>query len=312
MSDHLNTFTPPHVLNTAILFLVFNRLDTTTQVFQAIRKAKPPRLYIAADGARESRVGESEKVQAVRDYVMAHIDWPCEVKTLFREKNLGCKYAVSSAVIWFFENEEKGIILEDDCLPSQSFFGFCEELLDRYKDDLRVWHISGATVQDEDSKSEDSYHFSVYPGIWGWASWANRWQHYDSELKQHSDENFIKSVLTKNNSITFWTKIFHNMKEKKIDTWDFQWVFTIWLSKGFSITPNINQISNIGFGDGATHTVDPASALSKLKARNIEKIIHPKDIRISHEKDNILANKYFSSSSVGNRIWKKIKRRLLC
>ena len=119
-----DSFTPPQPLNTAVLFLVFNRLDTTKQVFEAIREAKPPRLYIAADGARETKAGEAEKVTAVRDFILKNIDWECDIKTLFREENLGCKYAVSGAIDWFFDNEEMGIILEDDCLPSQSFFGF--------------------------------------------------------------------------------------------------------------------------------------------------------------------------------------------
>ena len=120
--NKMEVFIPKKPLETAVLFLVFNRLDTTKQVFEAIRKAKPPRLYIAADGPRESKEGEAEKVKAVREYVMSNINWDCEVKTLFRDKNLGCKYAVSGAIDWFFENEEMGIILEDDCLPSQSFF----------------------------------------------------------------------------------------------------------------------------------------------------------------------------------------------
>ena len=131
----INEFKPPHQLNTAVLFLVFNRLKTTKQVFKAIRKAKPPRLYIAADGARIDQKDESKKVIEVREYISSNIDWECEVKTLFRERNHGCKLAVSEAIDWFFENEEMGIILEDDCLPSQSFFWFCEELLEKFKND---------------------------------------------------------------------------------------------------------------------------------------------------------------------------------
>ena len=133
--NEVTKFQPPKPLKTAILFLVFNRLDTTKKVFKAIRQAKPPRLYIAADGARANKKGECKNVQLVRDYIMQNVDWDCDVKTLFRDKNLGCKYAVGGAITWFFETEEQGIILEDDCLPSQSFFWYCEELLDRYKED---------------------------------------------------------------------------------------------------------------------------------------------------------------------------------
>lgn len=300
-------FTPPHPLNTAVLFLVFNRLDTTKQVFEAIRQAKPPRLYIAADGAREAKEGETEKVNAVREYIISNIDWECEVKTLFREQNYGCKMAVSGAIDWFFENEEMGIILEDDCLPSQSFFWFCEELLERYKDDMRVWHISGATIVN---KKNDvfSYHFSSYPGIWGWASWANRWEKYDVGIN-----NFIyqKSMDFNNNiDINYWKEIFLNVKENRIDTWDFQWIFTMWNSNGLSISPNLNQIQNIGFGADATHTQNQESELSKMETYNIVKIYHPYEVAIDINIDMYMKKKYFSRKSFFFKVISKIKRML--
>ena len=186
--NKIESYTPPHPLNTAVLFLVFNRIDTTKKVFEAIRQAKPPRLYIAADGARESK-DEEEKVNAVRDYVSSNIDWDCEIKTLFNEKNLGCKMAVSGAIDWFFDNEEMGIILEDDCLPSQSFFWFCEEMLAKYKDDMRVWHVAGNNFHFGWKRDEDySYYFGgIYGSIWGWASWRTRWNHYDVEMKNYDE-----------------------------------------------------------------------------------------------------------------------------
>ena len=147
MSKQNNSiFTSPHPLNTAVLFLVFNRLDTTKQVFHEISQAKPPRLYIAADAARANNINEVKKVHEVRNYIMQNINWECEIKTLFRDQNLGCKYAVTNAISWFFENEEQGIVLEDDCLPSQSFFWYCEELLTKYKDDKSVYLVSGETL----------------------------------------------------------------------------------------------------------------------------------------------------------------------
>ena len=136
-------------LITPVLFIVFNRLDKTRQVFEAIRQARPPFLYIASDGARFNKEGELEKVQAVRDFIIQNIDWKCEVKTLFRKKNLGCKYAVSGAISWFFNNVDQGIILEDDCLPSKSFFWYCEELLEKYKHDNSIYLISGETHNSE-------------------------------------------------------------------------------------------------------------------------------------------------------------------
>lgn len=250
-------FTPPHALKTAVLFLVFNRLDTTKQVFQAIRQAKPPRLYVAADGARANREGESEKVQAVRDYVIQNIDWECKVETLFRDENLGCKYAVSRAITWFFENEEQGVILEDDCLPSQSFFWFCEELLGRYKEDMRIWHIGGLNYQGGIERGDGDYYFSKYNHIWGWASWSSRWKYYDVEMKNlqlFRTENIMKTVFYDRKWINRWLTYFQDTKNSKVDTWDFQWQFTIWSQNGIGVLPNCNLISNVGFGPDATHT----------------------------------------------------------
>ena len=195
MSD---TFTPPAPLQTAVLFLVFNRLDTTRRVFEAIRKAQPPRLYIAADGARVGKHGEAEKVQAVRDYTMKNIDWKCEVKTLFRDQNLGCKYAVSGGISWFFEQEEQGIILEDDCLPSQSFFWFCEELLERYADDEQIFIITGYNKQQRWHPEIYDYFFSNFGGIWGWASWRRAWAHFDGDMKDleyYANTNYFENLL---------------------------------------------------------------------------------------------------------------------
>jgi hypothetical protein len=152
------------------LFLVFNRPDTTSQVFEAIRKARPPKLYVAADGPRLDREGELEKCAQVRAIATA-IDWPCELHTLFRDLNQGCKIAVSTAITWFFEHEEQGIILEDDCLPSQSFFLFCQEMLNHYKNDTRVWHVAGVYPFATDSRDCNAYCFSEYSPIWGWATW---------------------------------------------------------------------------------------------------------------------------------------------
>ncbi|MDH4199246.1 MAG: nucleotide-diphospho-sugar transferase [Spirochaetia bacterium] len=276
-------FTPPQPLKTAVLFLIFNRLDTTKQVFEAIRMAKPPRLYIAADGARESREGEAKKVQEVRDYVTSHIDWQCEVKTLFRDRNLGCKYAVSAAITWFFENEEMGIILEDDCLPCQSFFWFCEQLLEKYKNDMRVWHISGASMLTSDILiNNDSYYFSRYNHIWGWGSWANRWKYYNIKMPLFPDfliNGFIKNI-TKNKLLqTFWLYNFKKAFDGEIDTWDYQWYFTTWSCGGISIIPVVNLVSNIGFGIDATHTSDIHNKLSNVLRKEINlDIIHPKII----------------------------------
>ena len=306
-------FVPPHPLNTAVLFLVFNRPDTTGQVFEAIRQAKPPRLYVAADGPRQEKEGEASRVEDVRNYVTNNIDWPCEVKTLFREKNLGCKYAVSGAITWFFEQEEQGIILEDDCLPSQSFFWFCEELLEKYKKDLRVWHISGDNFQHEQSYGDGSYYFSKYNHIWGWASWADRWQDYDVEMQDldpSSTGRLLESTFPKNQSAKkYWLSVFEGVAKGLVDTWDYQWTYTVWKNSGLSVLPNVNLISNIGFGPDATHTTDLESQLGCMKKFEIELPAEDPSIFITElAADNRTEKLMFAKQSIYLRIFRRLKR----
>lgn len=254
MSANLTTFTPPNPpnppnpLNTAVLFLVFNRLDTTKQVFEAIRLAKPPRLYIAADGARASRAGEAATVQAVRDYVVSHIDWECEVKTLFRVENLGCKIGVSGGIDWFFQNEEEGIILEDDVVPHPDFFAFCELILENYRDDERVMMATGTNYLSAPNL-EDPYFFTQHYTIWGWATWRRAWKYYDVAMTAWDKKKVKNDIQYKFNESfigTHFRETFDSLKTSYVDTWDIQWVFTCLYNSGLCATPRVNLISNIG------------------------------------------------------------------
>lgn len=297
MSANLTTFTPPNSINTAVLFLVFNRLYTTKEVFEAIRLAKPPRLYIAADGARASREGEAATVQSVRDYVLNHIDWECEVKTLFREQNLGCKYAVSSAVAWFFENEEMGIILEDDCLPDPTFFNFCQELLERYCHDQRIGMISGDNFQFGRRRNDDSYYFSKYVHIWGWATWRDRWTgSYDVTMEKWPrirDEGWLADMVGNAREAVYWRKIFELVHRGEIDTWDYQWVFANWVEGRMSILPAVNMITNIGFDGNAMHTTG-ASEFANLTRNPIDfPLTHPPGIFKDIQADQFSEIKWF-------------------
>lgn len=309
--SELQRFTPLQPLNTAVLFLVFNRLDTTRQVFQAIRQAKPPRLYIAADGPRADRPDETDKVQAVRDYVMENVDWECEVKTLFREENLGCKYAVSGAISWFFENEEQGIILEDDCFPSQSFFWFCEELLCRYKDDDSVYLISGDARASEKFISDKDYGFCKYPLIWGWASWSRAWRKYDPEMTDwpQFSENVLNNVGDRRATKRFWRDTLYSMYKKEIDTWDFQFSYLLLKNDAKCVVPRLNLISNVGFGPEATHTFNIDSLSSN---RAIHEYAFPikTDPDLSSENliNQFLDENEFSKNGIVVRIINKFTR----
>lgn len=281
----------------AVLFLIFNRIDSTRQVFKAIRQARPSRLYLAADGPRSSKEGEDKKVKAVREYVLKHIDWDCEVKTLFRENNLGCKMAVSGAIDWFFDNEEMGIILEDDTVPDPSFFAFCANMLEKYCNDDRVMHISGVNFQDGVKRGDGSYYFSGFSHVWGWATWRRAWKNYDVTMKElpallhlglFDDKAF--SNVTKQYLKKVFTKTYENM----IDTWDYQWHFAILKMNGICITPNQNLVTNVGFGDDATHTKNANSMVSYLKTQSMELIQHPSGMDLNIEADLCTSEKFFA------------------
>lgn len=295
-----NTFTPPHPLKTAVLFLIFNRPDTTKQVFEAIRQAKPSRLYVAADGPRADKAGEVEKVEQVRR-IATQVDWYCEVKTLFRGKNFGCRVAVSSAIDWFFENEEEGIILEDDCLPSQSFFWFCEELLERYRGDMRVMQICGSNFLNGWRRSNNSYYFSQYGPIWGWASWRRAWIYYDVGIKlwpEVKEEKIFLDFCDGKREMLFRLNLYDKVFAGKIDTWDYQWGFAKMINSGLSVTPNANLISNIGFREDSTHVTNSDSSFANMRVSNLHiPLRHPNFIcrdRISDQK----YLKYFVNQSI--------------
>jgi hypothetical protein len=297
-----------------ILFLIFNRPDTTKKVFEAIGKYKPKELYIAADGPRKDKGGEKELCEETRK-ITENIDWDCEVKTLFRDENLGCRDAVSSAIDWFFENVEDGIILEDDCLPNQAFFRFCEELLDRYRDNEKIMHVSGNNFQLGKKVTDYNYYFSNLNHVWGWATWRNRWQKYNkkmSGLEKFINED-IKKILKYNKMIKQWTENFKKVKNGILDTWDYQWTFSIWSNNGISLLPSKNLVQNIGFDNRSTHTIYKPQYIDKFNAEakaqdNFKVNRHPEKIKVNLEADQRYYRKI--RDSLYYRIIRYIKKKI--
>lgn len=272
---------------TPILFIIFNRPDCTLRALNEIKKVQPKKLYISADGPRQRKSGEKEICELTRKIVFENITWACEVKSLIRDENVGCKLAVSSAINWFFENEEQGIILEDDCLPEHSFFNFCQILLKKFKDENSVMHIGGTNFLTDKIRIDASYYFSKMIHIWGWATWRRAWKLYDIEMN-HLDElekDFKKITVSKKEK-NYWIKIFRKVKKNQIDTWDYQWQYSIWVNNGIGITPAVNMISNIGFGPGATHTVNAGETVANMSTEAINTIHHPLTIERNSEADN--------------------------
>jgi hypothetical protein len=271
----------------SILFLVFNRPDTTAKVFEQIRRYRPARLYVAADGPRRERTDEAERCARTRE-IATRIDWPCTLKTLFRDDNLGCKVAVSSAISWFFEHEEEGVILEDDCLPSPSFFWYCAELLERYRHNERVMHIGGANFGQGVSREEAGYYFSNYVHVWGWASWRRAWNGYDVNLQFLSDferSDQFRSTFRRNRERRFWSALASEVRDGGIDTWDVQWFFHVLRSGGVATIPTVNLISNLGFGEISTHTSGRDPRIAGLALNDLAVLRHPDSVKVNRDAD---------------------------
>jgi hypothetical protein len=308
------------VTEVPILFLVFNRPDATAQVMDAIRAARPERLYIAADGPRDGKPGEAERCAEVRG-LATQVDWPCEVGTLFRECNLGCRDAVSSAITWFFEQEPEGIILEDDCVPSLSFFPYCAELLARFRNDERIMCITGNNFQRDMNGYPYSYYFSKYNHIWGWATWRRAWRCYDDTMKlypEYVDYNSFKSLSCSRDFFDYWKGELEKVYHRTLDTWDYVWMFACWANSGLTCTPRVNLVSNIGFGPDAAHCRDSNSSSSNLSRFDIEiPLRHPPlivrnadaDMHVTENVFNIRPNP-LSSGKALNLVKRGVRRGL--
>lgn len=275
-------------LETPVLFITFCRPGTTRKVFEKIRQAQPKKLYIAQNFPSSDNTEEIKKWKDVRA-IIENVDWDCDARRLYRERYLGVKTSVSSAIDWFFENVEEGIILEDDCLPSQSFFWFCQELLEKYRNDTRIMCIGGSTyVEKEDNFSNYSYHFARTGGIWGWASWRRAWKLYEPEMEswpQAKRENIMRDLFT--GEPEFY-KLFNDLFEKAYQnnfTWDYQWAYSKLIHSSLNIMPCRNLICNIGFGTAeAAHTHSRQDRFSNMRLHEIKfPLKHPKFIVIDRK-----------------------------
>jgi hypothetical protein len=284
-------------MKTPILFLIYNRPNLEKQVFEKIRQAKPSDLYVASDGPKDR---SDKKLCDEAKKIITTIDWPCHLHTLYRKKNLGCGKAVSGAIDWFFSHIEEGIILEDDCLPDLSFFPYCEDLLTRYRNDPNIMLISGTTYFLNPFFSK-SYSFSIFPQIWGWASWRRAWKLYDYSMKafpRYLYSNKISEIIKGSREQTFWNKLLTRAHKHEIDSWDLQWAFTCFLHKGLCIIPKTNLVSNIGFYKQALHTKGkPLMYVNKTMKIHFP-LEHPEKIHSSVLIDSYIQKNIYNPSPI--------------
>ncbi len=299
------------VLNTPVALIIFNRPETTQRVFEAIAKARPTKLLVIADGPRKPE--EEAKCREARAIVQ-QVDWPCEVLTNFAEQNLGCGVRPATGLDWVFSQVEEAIILEDDCLPAPSFFGYCQELLTRYRQEERIVHISGNNFQNGQSRTEASYYFSKYSHNWGWATWRRAWQHFDYQMKtwpEFKQDGRFQKICDDPYEQKYWSEIFDHVHRGVRDIWDAQWLYACWSHNGLSILPNVNLISNVGFGAQATHTAERTDVM-ELPTQDIWKIKHPLTIERQVEADRYTFDHVFGGRAMRaqNSLPMRVRRRL--
>ncbi len=301
-----------------ILMCVFNRPGLTAHVLQSVARQRPRQLLIAGDGPRPDYPDDVALVERTRR-IVERINWDCEVEARFSATNLGCRQHMAQAITWAFERHERLIILEDDCLPNDSFFTFCGEMLERYADNQRVMMVSGNTYPTG-GFGEHSYRFSKYPLIWGWASWRRAWNHYDLGMANWQDPAIQQRVLDQftcgPDERAYWQAIFDRQHAGEINTWDYSWTFACWANRGLAILPRQNLVSNLGFGDSATHTFDAGSPMANRQTFPLEVTSHPLALARDEAADQIIRRIVFEpdnavSGPKGLRERKSLMSRLL-
>lgn len=292
--------------------VIFNRPEHTARVLAEIARVRPRKLMVAADGPRPTHPNDAVLCQAARAVVEQTVDWDCDLRTLYSDVNLGLAVRVATACDWFFSQEEEVIVLEDDCVPNPSFFPFCAELLERYRNDPRVMVISGDNCQFGRNRTPYSYFFSRYPHIWGWASWRRTWNLYDPKISQWPElrrTDWLARMLNDSRAERYWRRILDGTYMGRMNTWDYQLLFAIWMAGGLCVIPENNLVSNIGFGAGATHTTESGSPLANMPVHPVElPLRHPPEVLRHVAADEYDDRTQFTNPTLLKRVRQKLRR----
>jgi len=285
-------------MQTSVALIIFNRPGNTKRVFDEISKAKPPKLFIVADGPRTTHPEDIKKCAAARA-IVENVDWECDVYKNFSKVNMGCGIRPATGINWIFEHVDRCIILEDDCLPHPSFFQFCDELLEKYKNDDRIMQICGTASLHSENQSPYSYYFIRHNICWGWATWRRAWKYFNIKIEKWPilrNTSWLNDILQKPLAVEYWKNIFDAAYYKytdDIDYWDYQWRFAFWLQKGLAIKPHNSLISNIGFNEDATHTLWSKDPYANLERSAITfPLKHPPVIEIDGAEDRLIVEQF--------------------
>lgn len=295
------------MMQTPVVVCVFNRPAETARVLEALRSARPRTLFVVSDGPREGSRGESETVSRVRE-LFQRPGWPCDIVANYSETNLGCRRRVSSGLDWVFGQVSEAIVLEDDTVPHPSFFPFCAELLDRYRDESRVGSISGTDFTGGSYRTDTSYGFSRYNLFWGWATWKRAWAIYDDgmgcldEVGAESLQAVLARTFRRRRERLYWRHVLTRVHQGKIDSWGYQWLLSCWRAGLLGIQPAWSLVQNIGVGEQATHTRYRTYDTGRL-GEMIFPLSHPAAIRRDEELDRTIEDRIYSKSVSSRLKW---------
>lgn len=297
-------------MKTPVVFIVFNRPVLTARVFARIRAARPERLFVVADGPRADRPDDIARCREVREMIEERLDWPCQVVRDYADTNLGCGRRVATGITAVFERVDSAIILEDDCLPDPSFFPYCEELLEKYRDDARIGLISGSHHQREPTYGTDDYYFCRYGNIWGWATWRRAWREFDHQMSdwpQWRRSGGLERMFPDREVRAFWRKTWNEVSVGKHDTWDYQWTFAYMQHGMLGILPRVGLIENIGFGPGATHTLGETEGSAAVGSMTFP-LRHPREVKPDLDAEARASDRFFKRRPLLKRVLVRLRR----
>lgn len=289
-------------------------------MFAALRAQRPPRLFVVADGPRVGHPDDVARCAAVRA-IVEQVDWPCEVRRSYADANLGLKRRVSSGLDWVFGEVERAIVLEDDCVAHPDFFRLCDELLERYADDERVWVVTGDNFQAGRRRGNAAYYFSKYSHCWGWATWRRAWTHFEGDIPFWREWKTSKQwghVAGTRAEREYWDAIFDTVERQEIDSWAYPWTVCVWYHGGLTATPNVNLVTNIGLDSDATHTTDLGERF-RLTSQPLGPLVHPRRVRQNKRADQFVFEQnyggprrslYRRTRSLARRVIRKAGRTL--
>lgn len=295
------------MLDVPVVYIAYNRPHHTRRTFSAIRQQRPGKLFIICDGPRPDRKEDSGRCSEVRE-ILNEVDWPCEVIRNYADANVGLKRRVSSGLNWVFEQTDQAIVLEDDCLPHTDFFSFCAAMLERYKADEQVWAITGNNFQGGRRRGNASYYFSKYPHCWGWATWRRSWRRYEGDLQFWPEWAISKDWCHKvpdRVERRYWSRIFEGVRHHEFDSWSYAWLACAWYHGGLTATPNVNLVTNIGFGPDGTHTLSDVEQ-EGIPTTPIGALTHPDKVRRNTSADRFVFDHVFGGNE--QRLSKRIAK----